>query len=69
MPAGSYTIEINDQSDLHNFHLTGAGGVDTSTSVAEVTEVTWELDLEAGSYEYVCDPHASSMNGSFEVTG
>ena len=68
LPAGSYTIEINDQSDQHNFHLSGPG-VDTTTEVSEVGEVTWELDLEAGSYEYVCDPHASSMNGSFEVTG
>ena len=69
LPAGSYTIEINDQSDAHNFHLTGAGGIDTSTTVAEVTEVSWEVELEAGAYEYVCDPHATSMNGSFEVTG
>lgn len=65
---GSYTIEINDQSSAHNFHLTGPG-VDTSTTVEEVTEVSWELDLEAGSYEFVCDPHASSMNGGFEVSG
>ena len=68
LAAGSYTIEINDQSDIHNFHLTGPG-VDTSTEVSEVGEVTWALDLEAGSYEYVCDPHASTMNGGFEVTG
>nr|MBA2741029.1 hypothetical protein [Actinomycetota bacterium] len=69
LPAGSYTIEINDQAAEHNFHLTGAGGVDTSTTVEEVTEVSWEVDLEAGTYTYVCDPHASSMTGSFEVTG
>ncbi len=68
LPAGSYTIQINDQSDMHNFHLTGPD-VDTATEVSEVGEVTWPLDLAAGSYEYVCDPHASSMNGSFEVTG
>lgn len=68
LAAGSYTVEINDQSSAHNFHLTGQG-VDTTTTVAEVTEVTWEVDLQAGTYDFVCDPHASSMNGSFEVTG
>jgi plastocyanin len=36
--------------------------------VEEVTEVTWDLDLEPGEYSYVCDPHASSMNGSFTVS-
>jgi plastocyanin len=65
---GSYTIEVNDQSDAHNFHLTGAG-VDETTEVSEVGEVTWDVTLDAGSYEFVCDPHASSMNGSFEVSG
>ncbi len=65
---GSYTIAVNDQSDIHNFHLTGAG-VETSTTVSEVTEVSWPVELQAGMYEYQCDPHASSMNGSFEVTG
>jgi plastocyanin len=68
LASGTYTIEVNDQSDAHNFHLTGPG-VDETTSVGEVAEVTWEVTLEAGSYEFVCDPHASSMNGSFEVSG
>jgi plastocyanin len=65
---GSYTIEVNDQSDIHNFHLTGPG-VETSTTVSDVNEVSWPVELQAGTYEYQCDPHASSMNGSFEVTG
>ena len=66
LPAGSYTIEVNDQSDIHNFHLSGPG-VDESTDVAETGETTWEVDFEAGDYTFVCDPHASSMNGSFTV--
>lgn len=64
---GSYTIQVSDQSDIHNFHLTGPN-VDTSTTVEEVTEVAWDLDLEPGEYSFVCDPHASSMNGSFTVS-
>ena len=66
---GSYTVEVDDKSDQHNFHLTGPGGVDVKTEVSEVTKVDWDVDLEAGTYEFVCDPHASSMNGSFEVSG
>ena len=68
LPAGTYTIEVDDQSDLHNFHLTGPG-VDETTDVAEVGTQSWEVTFEAGSYTYVCDPHASSMTGSFTVTG
>jgi plastocyanin len=68
LSAGSYTIEVDDQSDIHNFHLTGPG-VDETTSVSEVGTATWNVTLEAGSYHFQCDPHASSMNGDFEVTG
>jgi plastocyanin len=69
IPAGSYKIEVDDKSDIHNFHLTGPGDVDVMTQVSEVTKVDWDVDLVAGTYKYQCDPHASSMNGSFEVTG
>jgi plastocyanin len=65
---GTYTIQLNDQSDIHNFHLTGPA-VDETTDVAETGEQTWEVTLEAGEYTYVCDPHAGTMNGSFEVSG
>ena len=68
LAAGTYTIEVDDQSDIHNFHLTGTG-VDESTEVGDVGTATWEVTFEPGTYEYVCDPHASTMNGSFEVTG
>ena len=69
LTAGTYTIEVKDQSDQHNFHLSGPGGVDQATEVSEVEDVDWEVTLEAGTYNYVCDPHASQMKGSFEVTG
>ena len=69
LPAGSYTVEVDDKSSAHNFHLTGPGDVDATTSVSAVEQVSWPLELVAGTYDYVCDPHASTMNGSFEVTG
>lgn len=65
---GSYTLEVDDQSDIHNFHLTGTG-VDVTTDVAAEGVEAFEVTLEAGTYKFVCDPHASSMNGSFEVSG
>jgi len=67
LPAGSYTINVDDQSDIHNFHLTGSG-VDEATVVGETGMTTWDVTLEAGSYHFQCDPHSSTMNGDFEVT-
>lgn len=65
---GTYTIEVDDQSDIHNFHLTGAG-VDVDTGVSETGTSSFEVELTSGTYTFVCDPHAGSMNGSFEVSG
>jgi plastocyanin len=64
---GTYAIVVNDQSPDHNFHLTGPGGVDLTTSVAGVGQETWTVDLVAGSYHFVCDPHADGMFGDFTV--
>ena len=68
LAAGEYTIEVDDQSDIHNFHLTGPG-VDENSGVSETGTSTWTVTLEAGAYHFQCDPHASQMNGDFEVTG
>ena len=67
MSAGDYTLVVNDQSSAHNFHLTGPGGVDVSTDVGEEGEQMFQVTLEPGEYSFVCDPHASSMNGTFTV--
>ena len=66
LAAGSYTIEVNDQSDSHNFHLTGTG-VDEMTEVGETETETWTVELQDGSYHFQCDPHASSMKGCSPV--
>jgi plastocyanin len=65
--AGDYTIVVDDQSAEHNFHLTGPGGVDVATDVSGEGEESFDVTLEAGEYTFVCDPHASTMNGSFTV--
>ena len=68
LAAGTYIVEVDDQSDIHNFHLSG-GSVDESTDVSGTGTETWELTLTEGAYSFVCDPHAGSMSGSFEVSG
>jgi plastocyanin len=67
LAAGTYTITVNDQSDIHNFHLTGTD-VDKMTDVSGTGTETWTVTLKAGSYHFQCDPHFSSMNGDFDVT-
>jgi hypothetical protein len=64
---GAYTLRVDDRASSHNFHLTGPGGVDVATSVAGEGAESFEVVLEAGEYTFLCDPHASSMRGSFTV--
>jgi hypothetical protein len=66
---GSWELQVDDKSSAHNFHLTGPGDVDVSTEVGEEGAETFQVELQPGTYSFVCDPHASSMNGTFEVAG
>ena len=66
LAAGTYEIQVHDNSTFHNFHLTGPG-VDQSTEVETKSVATWTVTLTDGVYKYVCDPHASFMNGTFTV--
>ena len=63
---GAYTIHVVDQSELHNFHLSGPG-VDKFTDVPGTGEQTWDVTLTDGKYTYICDAHATTMKGSFTV--
>ena len=63
---GTYTLLVHDGSDLHNFHLTGPG-VDVSTPVEQAGDFTFTITLSAGTYTFMCDPHATIMKGSFTV--
>jgi plastocyanin len=69
LKAGKYTLLVHDKSNIHNFHLKGPG-LNKLTSVSFVGNKTWSITLKAGTYKYVCDPHAAlaSMRGSFKVT-
>lgn len=79
--AGKIKLVIADKSNIHNFHLTGPGGKaitafdvkanktvkSVSTSVGAVGTRVFILTLKRGTYKFVCDPHVSSMKGSFTV--
>jgi plastocyanin len=67
--AGSYTLKVEDKSDMHNFHLIGPGVDEEVTDVPFVGEKSVTVTLEKGTYTYQCDPHASNgMKGTFAVT-
>lgn len=68
LTAGAYTLNVNDKADIHNFHLTGPGGIDVSTDVAFKGTKSFTIKLQAGSYHYQCDPHSGSMSGDFTVS-
>ena len=65
LPAGEYEIQVNDPSEIHNFHLQG-GDVEEMTTVPETGEVTWTVELTEGDYTAICDPHPS-MRAEFTV--
>ena len=67
--AGTYSITVSDKSGIHNFHLRGPGGVNKEISaVGFVGTKTVTVKLVKGTYKYVCDPHSTTMHGSFKVT-
>jgi plastocyanin len=66
---GTYTISVEDQSDMHNFHLIGPGVDEEITDVPFEGEKSATVTLEAGTYTFQCDPHAAGgMKGTFTVS-
>jgi len=63
---GTFVVEVEDLADFHSFHLKGPG-VDESTGVGSEGKATWTVTFEDGIYMYFCDPHSSTMKGSFTV--
>jgi plastocyanin len=66
---GSYTISVEDQSEMHNFHLIGPGVDEEITDVPFEGERSVTVTLQAGTYTFQCDPHAAGgMKGTFTVS-
>ncbi len=67
LKAGRYSITVTDKSSIHNFHLRGPGVNKEITTVAFVGKKTVVVKLKRGTYSFVCDPHFTTMKGSFKV--
>jgi hypothetical protein len=63
---GSYTLNVDDQGDVHSFHLRGPG-VDVKTDIEAVGPSSFEVALVDGSYQFFCDLHPDQMRGAFTV--
>jgi len=67
--AGTYSITVSDKSNIHNFHLRGPGRVNREiTTIGFVGTKTAIVKLVKGTYTYICDPHFTTMKGTFKVT-
>ena len=66
VPAGDYRIDVQDLSDVHNFHLKGPG-VDQRTDVEAIGPQTWNVTLVDGAYTFLCDAHPATMKGVLNV--
>lgn len=64
-PAGSSVELVNEDEAKHNLTIEDAG---VDEDVEGGATVTVDLgDLEAGSYEFVCEYHPDTMTGTLEV--
>ena len=66
--AGRYSITVADRSSIHNFHLKGPGVNREITTVGFTGTKTVFVTFKRGRYTFVCDPHFTTMKGSFTVT-
>lgn len=64
---GSYTVNVNDISDQHNFRLRGPNGLEMRTDIWTVDPQVWTgLEFVDGLYHFNCEHHAQ-MFGDFTV--
>jgi hypothetical protein len=56
--AGTYRVTVSDRSRTRNFHLAGPG-VNRETGKRFTGNVTWRLQLAAGTYRFGSDPRLS----------
>jgi len=63
---GTYRVVIQDQSNMHNWHIQGPG-VDRKTGIAFVGTKRFTITVTAGTYDIQCDMHPTSMNTTLRV--
>jgi hypothetical protein len=65
---GTYSITVADRSNIHNFHLRGPRVNREITNIGFKGTKTIVVRLVKGRYTFICDPHLTTMKGSFTVT-
>lgn len=70
LPAGTYNLVVKDKSNVHDFVLEGPGidGDNSVTSVPFVGTKSVKVVLKKGTYTFYCEPHLTSMKGTFKVS-
>jgi len=66
--AGKYTFAISDKSAIHDFRLEKGAVHKTLTTVPFKGTKNVTYTLTKGKWQFYCDPHESSMKGTFTVT-
>jgi plastocyanin len=69
--AGSYTFVVSDKATIHNFALERTSGKKNEkviTTVPGTGTKSVVIKLEKGTYKFYCQPHESSMVGTFTVS-
>jgi plastocyanin len=64
--AGKITLVVSDRSSIHNFHLRGPN-VNVKTTVPATGTKRFTVTLKKGKYTFLCDPHPTTMKGSFTI--
>jgi hypothetical protein len=72
LPPGTYTVAVDDNAGLHNFHLFGdavecVAPSTCSTDISGSGHEVWTVNLRPGTATYRCDAHSSTMHGTFTV--
>jgi plastocyanin len=68
--AGTYRFVIADRASIHNFVLEKESGGRFERELTDESEVGTKvatLRLTPGKWKYYCDPHESTMFGTFVV--
>jgi hypothetical protein len=68
LKAGFYNLTVADKASIHNFQIEGPGLDRAVTTVGFTGTKTVRIHLRRGTYKYYCQPHESSMHGTFKVT-
>jgi plastocyanin len=68
LKAGTYSVTVTDKSNIHNFHLRGPKVNKEITTIAFKGVKTVVVKFSKGKYTFICDPHFTTMKGSFTVT-